>query len=89
MNNSTDIQAADLEVGKQPLSGSIFVITGKMQDFSRDDMKNAIQANGGKVTGSVSSKTDYLVVGENPGSKKDKAVDLGIKIIKNGSEPAF
>ena len=74
-------QAVEAEDEDLPLSGLVFVITGKLQGFSRDDMKKTIQMSGGKVTGSVSSKTDYLVVGEDPGSKKDKAVDLGVKIL--------
>jgi len=75
---------AQIEVpneGDQPLTGLVFVITGKLEGFSREDMKKTIQSSGGKVTGSVSSKTDYLVAGEDPGSKKDKALDLGVRII--------
>ena len=67
--------------GDQPLRGLVFVITGKLAGFSRENMKKTIQTSGGKVTGSVSSKTDYLVVGEDPGSKMDKALELGVKII--------
>ena len=50
-------------------------------DFTRDEAKKLIEEAGGKVTGSVSKKTDYLVVGENAGSKYDKAKELGIKIL--------
>jgi DNA ligase (NAD+) len=62
-------------------TGLTFVVTGTLPTFSRDDAKEFIEANGGKVTDSVSKKTSYLVLGENPGSKFDKATSLGIKII--------
>jgi DNA ligase (NAD+) len=74
-------QIVKSDKGDQSLTGLVFVITGKLAGFSRENMKQTIQTSGGKVTGSVSSKTDYLVVGEDPGSKKDKALELGVKII--------
>ena len=58
-----------------------FVVTGTLPTFSRDDAKVFIESHGGKVTDSVSQKTSYLVLGENPGSKFDKAKSLGVKII--------
>ncbi|MCC9075692.1 NAD-dependent DNA ligase LigA [Litorilinea aerophila] len=61
-----------------PLAGLTFVVTGTLPTFSRDEVKRYIEAHGGKVTSSVSSKTSYLVVGENPGSKLVKAQELGI-----------
>ncbi|HVA54604.1 MAG TPA: NAD-dependent DNA ligase LigA [Gammaproteobacteria bacterium] len=61
-----------------PLSGKIFVLTGTLANMTRDDAKTGIQALGGKVSGSVSPKTDYLVVGEEPGSKLAEAQKLGI-----------
>lgn len=61
--------------------GLTFVVTGTLPTFSRDDAKAFIESHGGKVTDSVSKKTSYLVLGENPGSKFDKAKSLGIKII--------
>jgi DNA ligase (NAD+) len=64
-----------------PLVGKTFVITGSLDGFSRDEATAAIEDRGGKVTSSVSKKTDYVVVGENPGSKYDKAVQLGIEIL--------
>lgn len=63
------------------LTGLTFVVTGTLPNFSRDDAKEFIESNGGKVTDSVSKKTSYLVLGENPGSKFDKAKSLGVKII--------
>lgn len=65
----------------QTLEGLTFVVTGTLDGFSRDEIKDYINSHGGKVTGSVSSKTDYLVTGENPGSKLDKAQELGINVI--------
>ncbi|MEN6409494.1 MAG: NAD-dependent DNA ligase LigA, partial [Anaerolineaceae bacterium] len=64
--------------GKAPLAGLTFVITGTLPTLSRDEAKELIQANGGKVTDSVSKKTSYLVVGEAAGSKLDKARELGV-----------
>jgi len=58
-----------------------FVITGTLPTFSRDDAKAFIESHGGKVTDSISKKTSYLVLGENAGSKLDKAKSLGVKII--------
>ena len=65
----------------QTLEGLTFVVTGTLEGFSREEIKDYINSHGGKVTGSVSSNTDYLVAGENPGSKLDKAQDLGINVI--------
>ncbi|MCK5360582.1 MAG: NAD-dependent DNA ligase LigA, partial [Gammaproteobacteria bacterium] len=63
------------------LKDKIFVLTGTLTLFTRNDAKAALQAKGAKVSGSVSAKTDYVVVGDNPGSKADKAEKLGIEII--------
>jgi DNA ligase (NAD+) len=62
-------------------AGLTFVITGTLPTFSRDDAKDFIESHGGKVTDSVSKKTSYLVLGEAPGSKFEKAKSLGVKII--------
>jgi DNA ligase (NAD+) len=62
-------------------TGQTFVITGTLPTWSREDAKEFIESNGGKVTDSVSKKTSYLVLGENPGSKLEKAKSLGVKII--------
>jgi len=69
-----------------PLSGKTFVITGTLPTLTRDDAKDLIQSAGGKVTGSVSSKTDYLVAGEKAGSKLIKAEKLNISVL---DEPAL
>ena len=64
-----------------PLMGLTFVLTGKLETMTRSQAKKIIEGAGGAVTGSVSSKTDYLVAGDSPGSKWDKAKVLGVKII--------
>lgn len=63
------------------LDGLTFVVTGTLAGFSRDGVKEFIQSHGGKVTDSVSKKTSYLVVGEAPGSKLEKARELGVTIL--------
>ncbi|MBO8140035.1 MAG: NAD-dependent DNA ligase LigA [Thermosipho sp. (in: Bacteria)] len=63
------------------LKGLTFVITGSLKNYTRDEAKEIIEQFGGKVTNTVSSKTNYLIVGENPGSKLEKAKQLGVKII--------
>ena len=63
------------------LSGKSFVITGTLSSLSRDEAKDKIRSLGGDVSESVSSKTSYLVVGENPGTKLDKAKKLGVEIL--------
>src|SRR5690606_39123564 len=69
------------EVGVRPLAGLNFVITGSLPSLSRDQAKALIEANGGKVAGSVSKKTNYLLAGENAGSKLSKAQELGVTIL--------
>jgi DNA ligase (NAD+) len=65
----------------QKLDGLTFVITGTLPSLSRNDAKEIIERHGGHVTGSVSKKTSYLLLGENPGSKIDKAQSLGVPIL--------
>ena len=65
----------------QPLRGLTFVLTGTLSSMTRDEAKEKIERLGGEVSSTVSKKTDYLVVGENPGSKLDKANQLGVRII--------
>lgn len=64
-----------------PLHGKTFVFTGALQNFSRDEAKAIVEELGGRPSSSVSKNTDYVVVGENPGSKYEKAKKLGVKII--------
>lgn len=66
---------------EQTLSGLTVVVTGSLVDFTRDGAKEAILARGGKAAGSVSAKTDFVVVGENAGSKETKARELGLPIL--------
>ena len=63
------------------LEGMTLVVTGSLERFTRDSVKEAIIARGGKASGSVSKKTDYVVVGESPGSKAEKAEQLGVPIL--------
>ena len=72
--------------GPQPLAGQTFVITGTLDAMSRDEAQRRIERLGGKVTGSVSKKTHFVVVGTDAGSKLEKAQALGVATL---DEPAF
>jgi DNA ligase (NAD+) len=63
------------------LEGLSIVVTGSLEGFSRDQAKEAVLSRGGKASGSVSKKTHFVVVGENPGSKADKARELGVRVL--------
>ena len=76
----------EVRIGKEtprhgPFSGKTFVITGTLSRFSRDEAKEKIAGQGGKVSGSISKKTDFVVAGENPGSKFDDANKLGVRVL--------
>lgn len=73
------------EQGNKEISGKNFVFTGTMASLTREEARSLVERAGGRVTGSVSSKTDYVVAGEDPGSKLDKAEDIGIKILDEKS----
>lgn len=90
-DNLTEIESL-LKVGVQiknpkprnfssSIAGKTFVLTGTLENFSRKDASDIIIANGGNVSGSVSQRTNFVLAGENPGSKLDKAKKLGVKII--------
>jgi DNA ligase (NAD+) len=69
------------EAAPQPFSGLTFVVTGALEGFTREEVREFIQSLGGKVSDSVSKKTSYVVAGESPGSKLDKARTLGVAVI--------
>ncbi|WP_047983125.1 NAD-dependent DNA ligase LigA [Ornithinibacillus californiensis] len=70
----------EVSLESNPFAGKTIVLTGKMEQMSRPEAKERIEALGGKVTGSVSKKTDLVIAGEDAGSKYDKAVELGITV---------
>jgi len=73
--------AAPRTRAQQTLAGKVFVLTGSLRSMSRDEAKRSLKALGAKVSESVSKKTDYVVAGEDPGSKLDKARELGVDVI--------
>jgi DNA ligase (NAD+) len=81
LNFSQEKEKIREEKGVQILAGKQFVLTGTLKDFTRTQAKEIISELGGRVTGSVSKKTDYVVAGEDPGSKYERAKKLGVSII--------
>ncbi|OPZ23219.1 MAG: DNA ligase [bacterium ADurb.BinA186] len=73
--------ASQLSAQNSKLSGKTFVLTGTLSSMTRDEAKEKIRSLGGDVSSSVSKETDYVVVGENPGSKYEKAMELGVKAL--------
>jgi len=78
--SSVRVQTEERRAGGS-LDGKVFVLTGTLAKYTRDEAKKMIEDAGGKVTGSVSKKTDYVVAGTDSGSKLDKANQLGVKVI--------
>lgn len=81
-----DVKTFSVKEKKSALTGKSFVLTGSLQTITREEAEKRIRDLGGKAVGSVSKKTDYVVVGENPGSKAQKAADFGVTIL---SEKVF
>ncbi|MFC5721237.1 NAD-dependent DNA ligase LigA [Streptomyces gamaensis] len=75
-------EATGEDEGPRPLEGLTVVVTGTLAGHTRDAAKEALQSRGAKVTGSVSKKTDFVVVGDNPGSKYDKAMQLKVPVLR-------
>ena len=84
-NNGINIKKTKL-ISSNKLANKTFVLTGSLNILSREEVEQKIRQLGGKVSSSVSKNTDYVIAGDNPGSKYDKAKELGVKII---TEPEF
>jgi DNA ligase (NAD+) len=67
--------------GDSPIKGKSFVLTGELLSLTRNQAQEKIESMGGRVSSSVSKKTDFLVIGDNPGSKYNKALELGVQIL--------
>jgi DNA ligase (NAD+) len=77
------LQAAmsDATLSNQSLAGKTFVVTGKLEKYTRDEIHALVERHGGRATSSISGSTDYLVAGEKAGSKLDKAKSLGVTVL--------
>jgi len=81
LNNGVKIESSKMKVVRGKLEGKVFVLTGSLESIGRDEAKDKIRELGGSVSSSVSKKTDYVIVGEKPGSKAAKAEKLGVEIL--------
>lgn len=81
LENGVQVTGYTLQVASSKFADSTFVLTGTMAGMTRDEAENKIRRLGGKISSSVSKNTGFVVVGENPGSKFDKARELGVKVI--------
>ena len=81
LDRGISFEQAAPTVGEQTLAGKKLVLTGGLATMSRDEATGQIEARGGRVTSGVSKNTDYVVVGSDPGSKYDKALQLGVPIL--------
>ena len=80
-NRGVTINYAASENASNKLDGLTFVVTGTLEGYSRDEIHDLIERNGGKTSGSVSKKTSYVLAGVEAGSKLTKAQELGVKVI--------
>jgi DNA ligase (NAD+) len=74
------IKTAEVDIANMPLNGVQVVLTGKLNNYSRDEIKENLILKGAKVSSSVSSKTNFVIAGENAGSKLKKAIELNVRI---------
>lgn len=81
IDSGVSIIYPEKETGPGILKGKTFVLTGALNKYTRDEAKKLIEDNGGKVTSSVSGNTDFVIAGEDPGSKLDRARELGVEVI--------
>jgi DNA ligase (NAD+) len=77
----TELEKKSGDAIDERFSGKQFVLTGKMENFTRDEARALIESRGGRVNSSVSKKTDFVIAGEDAGSKLDKATELGVTVI--------
>ena len=78
---SRDVMEDDFSLSADNLKDKTFVLTGTIPNYSRKEMGALIESHGGKIVGTVSKKTDYIVAGDDPGSKYDKGKALDIRIL--------
>jgi DNA ligase (NAD+) len=79
--NGVEVQAVRRSAGEQPLAEKSFVFTGELERCTRDEAQVRVERLGGRATSSVSGRTDYVVAGENPGSKLDEAREHGVEVL--------
>ena len=81
----TELETQNAVAANENFAGKTFVLTGKLETFTRDEAARSIEERGGRVSGSVSKKTDFVLAGEDAGSKLEKATALGVRVIDEES----